>query len=269
MNQYRSIRDAIWACGTIGYIAKLVALRLVEHWPRVFPSVTSLAQWTGLSERSVRNALGELEGKRVISIDRRQGQSSVYSFVGVSIPDLGMVDDTPAPDAGVNGPRHHVQDTPAPRAGPPRHHVPTKQTIEADKVSCLYGALAPPNDGCATECATALHRERKPKKLRQSPFVLPDDFKPGAACWQLAAEQGVIVDEELPAFCDYHRSKRSRFVDWQAAFRTWLRNAARFARSQPKSGTQATPLQRQADRIRMLREQEAEEERRKAAGGGK
>jgi hypothetical protein len=99
-----------------------------------------------------------------------------------------------------------------------------KQTSEADRIP------AAPDD------ATSLHRERKPRPKTVSAFALPDDFKPGAACWQLATEQGVSVDEELPAFCDYHRAKRSRFVDWQAAFRTWIRNAAKFNRGAPKSG---------------------------------
>ena len=65
--------------------------------------------------------------------------------------------------------------------------------------------------------------------------ALPEDFEPDVACQRVADELGVSIRGELPAFIDYHRSKRSRFVDWQAAFRTWLRNANRFgAKSGPR-----------------------------------
>lgn len=99
---------------------------------------------------------------------------------------------------------------------------------------------------------------------------LPDDFAPNETARYLARSTGIDLEHEVPAFCDYHRSKGSTFSDWQAAFRTWTRNAAKFA---PKSGlrARASPaddaLQRQADRVEMLRAQEAAEERR-AAGGG-
>lgn len=35
-------------------------------------------------------------------------------------------------------------------------------------------------------------------------------------------------DEEIEAFKDYHLARDSKFADWEAAFRTWLRNAARW-----------------------------------------
>jgi hypothetical protein len=120
---YRSIRDAVWACEVIGGSAKLVALRLVEHWPRIFPSLASLAKHTGLSERTVRDALRELEAKRVIATEHREGSSSTYSFVGVSIPALG----TPAESAAL--PRQNLPDPPAKSAAP----TPAESAPEADK----------------------------------------------------------------------------------------------------------------------------------------
>jgi hypothetical protein len=37
------------------------------------------------------------------------------------------------------------------------------------------------------------------------------------------------IPSEFGHFCDHHQSKGSIFVDWQAAWRTWCRNAAKFA----------------------------------------
>lgn len=122
MSQYRSIRDAVWACDVISGRAKLVALRLVEHWPRIFPSLASLVKFTGLSERTVREALRELEERNVIQTQHRPGSSSTYSFVGVSIPALG----TPAESAGP--PRQNPPDPPAESAGP----TPAESAPKAD-----------------------------------------------------------------------------------------------------------------------------------------
>lgn len=108
-NQFRSIRDAVWGCTEIGGSAKLVALRLVEHWPRIFPSLRSLCFFTGLSERTVRDALRELEKVGVIHTHRRLNKkhggttTSEYSFPGVSIPALGVSPQTPPPPAEAAG----------------------------------------------------------------------------------------------------------------------------------------------------------------------
>jgi len=64
----------------------------------------------------------------------------------------------------------------------------------------------------------------------------------------------------LEAFRDYHTSKGSTFKDWDAAFRTWIRNAARFkdngksieGRPIPplvKSGTLAEPSKEERQKV--------------------
>lgn len=46
----------------------------------------------------------------------------------------------------------------------------------------------------------------------------------------MAAKLGLNLADEQAAFEDHHAANGSTFKDWQAALRTWLRNAARFAR---------------------------------------
>lgn len=62
------------------------------------------------------------------------------------------------------------------------------------------------------------------KRARQ----LPRDFQPSDKHVALAAELGVDLASEWPQFIDHHRSKGSTMKDWDAALRTWLRNAKRF-----------------------------------------
>ena len=51
-------------------------------------------------------------------------------------------------------------------------------------------------------------------------------------------EQGLdiaLLDNELPAFKDFHLSKGSVFKDWDAAFRTWMRNSLKFNKNKNDS----------------------------------
>lgn len=57
---------------------------------------------------------------------------------------------------------------------------------------------------------------------------LPQGFAPTGSHKELAAELHVNLDNELAQFRDHHTAKGSAMKDWDAAFRTWLRNAARF-----------------------------------------
>lgn len=72
--------------------------------------------------------------------------------------------------------------------------------------------------------------EPKPKKPAAKASQLPDDFAPTEQHVELAAQIGVNLATEWPQFCDYHRAKGSRFKDWHAALRTWIRNAAKFGK---------------------------------------
>lgn len=63
---------------------------------------------------------------------------------------------------------------------------------------------------------------------------LPSDFKPSQAALDLAAEKGVDLRAEWPQFVDHHKSRGTTMKDWDAALRTWIRNAVKFGRaSQP------------------------------------
>jgi hypothetical protein len=57
---------------------------------------------------------------------------------------------------------------------------------------------------------------------------LPDDFQPNDRAKELAKGQGQNVLALCAAFKDHHTAKGTLFKDWQAAFRTWLRNDVKF-----------------------------------------
>lgn len=77
----------------------------------------------------------------------------------------------------------------------------------------------------------------KSAKSTRRATSLPADFRPSSGHWDLAARLGVDLRQEGPQFVDHHTAKGSTMKDWDAALRTWIRNAARYAaqRQGPKS----------------------------------
>lgn len=84
---------------------------------------------------------------------------------------------------------------------------------------------------------------------------LPPDWKPSEAHYAKALQGGMRADEvdrQAEKFTDYHAAKGSVFADWDAAFRTWLSNAARFdggRAAEPETHSRAVLAQREQDRV--------------------
>ncbi|WP_027853830.1 replication protein [Marinobacterium litorale] len=75
----------------------------------------------------------------------------------------------------------------------------------------------------------------KPKAKAQSrASQLPDNFTPNGKHRELASKLGVDLAGEFEQFCDHHLAKGSKFKDWDAALRTWLRNAGKWSKSAPR-----------------------------------
>jgi hypothetical protein len=60
---------------------------------------------------------------------------------------------------------------------------------------------------------------------------IPDNYTPSASIQEtFESKYGSVLsyEETVEAFTDFHLAKGSRFKDWDAAFRTWCRNAITF-----------------------------------------
>lgn len=74
---------------------------------------------------------------------------------------------------------------------------------------------------------------------RQHKTVYPADFHITEQLRRWCLTQNVSDPEAyLEQFRDYHVAKGSRFLDWPAAFRTWIRNSGRFSQPQQTSRIQ-------------------------------
>jgi hypothetical protein len=80
----------------------------------------------------------------------------------------------------------------------------------------------------------ARSQKPEPEKKKNNLCSLPADWVPNETHRDIAAKlPGILVSAEVENFKDHHTAKGSRFKDWDAAFRTWLRNAAKFAARRP------------------------------------
>ena len=82
-----------------------------------------------------------------------------------------------------------------------------------------------------------LFGEKTPKQRKAKRSIsLPDGWVPSDQNIEDAMKRGFTTEEtnnEAEQFRNYHQSKGSAFKDWDAAWRTWLGNAKKFARSRP------------------------------------
>ena len=102
--------------------------------------------------------------------------------------------------------------------------------------------------------------EEKIKRARSYPenFQASEEVKAWAKIKRLPDPE-----THLEAFRDYHTSKGSTFKDWDAAFRTWIRNAARFKdNGKPVEGRPIPPIVKP----RTLAPEPSKEERQKLSG---
>jgi len=89
-----------------------------------------------------------------------------------------------------------------------------------------------------------------------------------------AAAHGVAdAAREFAAFADYHRARGSTMADWDAAWRTWVRNAVAFAardrRSRERGGGQyLSAAEKSLQGVDALREWARERDAARAADGG-
>lgn len=206
----------------------LLALALADHasddGTRVYPSIKALAEKTRQSERSVQYQLRRMqESGWLILVNAGNGGRSMHSEYRISLDwikgaeiaplEKGATDDAKGANDSTKG-RNPEQERVQPVAPANNRH----RTI--NEPSGIVDAGAEKNQ---TGRATAL----------------PDGFEPNETADRLAGELGLVVTAELEAFEDHHMANGSTFKDWQAAFRTWLRNSAKFAQRQLTPGRPA------------------------------
>jgi hypothetical protein len=191
----------------------LLALALADHASddggRIFPSIKHLAGKTRQAERSVQYQLRRMESDGwLILVNSGNGGRNQHREYQISLDWIKGAEIAPRKKGATDGAK----------GCNPRHE-------RVQPVAPAYN-----HHGTITEPSLK-------KTIRQC--VLPESFQPDATAESLAETLGVNVPGELAAFTDHHQANGSLFTDWQAAFRTWTRNAAKFAQRNKRNGPAA------------------------------
>ena len=74
----------------------------------------------------------------------------------------------------------------------------------------------------------------KPQKQKRA-CQISDDFEPTTHHEDIAINENINLDNELVKFKDYCLANGKKYIDWNAAFNNWLRNAAKYQRASPNN----------------------------------
>lgn len=195
--------------------AKIVLYWLADHHNGetgdCFPSHKRLAELCECSDRDVRRQINKLVELGLVSIEgRTRGNGSQTSNAYI----LHLSGN----DAGTNSPPPMDK-----LSAPPVNICPTHNLVNINlgNEPSLFGPEDP-----------------KPAKRKRA-VSLPDGWVPSDRNIEDAMKRGFSTEEinhEAEQFRNYHHAKGSTFKDWDAAWRTWLGNARKFASSRPARG---------------------------------
>ncbi|EME1735308.1 UNVERIFIED_ASMBLY: helix-turn-helix domain-containing protein [Cronobacter sakazakii] len=132
--------------------------------------------------------------------------------------------------------RLHLTSTPVPSESTPP--VPPKTSggsSESTPVSSestpVSSESTPPVPPAGTRTSHSFEPVKEPLESKKKSTVMPEGFSPSEAHQKMANEYGISLQEEFEKFTDHHLSKGSKFIDWNRALNTWLRNARGFQKS--------------------------------------
>lgn len=172
-----------------------------------WPAVKSVAAKARMSERGVQKIMRQLQDEGWLTVTTGTGRGGCNFY---------RINPEPSSVNAVRG----EQETPnmgteTPNVVPKRVNggspEPSRTIIEPSKESAVDFIDPPP--------------ERKPRNVRMPKNWVPNDTNIAFASQHLSP-QG--IQNEASKFRDYHLAKCSKFADWDAAWRNWVRKSVEF-----------------------------------------
>ena len=207
---------------------------------RAWPSTSTLAKMTRQSKRHVITTLSRLAdegeirpvgtGPRKVVVYEITPENScltgeVSSLVGsltgeATSPVEGFTGEVSSPDLVKSA-------TPLVKVISPDPLLNHQSTVIDKTPTAPFQADHPFDESKTPKPSLSAKPKKPPKQETTLPndWQVPDDWRE----WMqtLASEKGVHIeaDTEAHKFVDHHLAKNSKFANWQAAWRTWTRNA--------------------------------------------
>ncbi|MEB0359598.1 helix-turn-helix domain-containing protein [Citrobacter freundii] len=200
-------------------LRKLVLLKLADNASdqgECWPSYQYIADQCEISKRSVMSHIDDLcQSGLLKKVFRKGPKGNSTNIYILTLPSAGDL----LPSAG---------DSLGGSAG------------AAPRISHSFEPVNEPNSLSGRE---GFMSEAAKRRIGMSPggaIPLPPMFKPNEEHIAMAREKGVSIETELLNFKDYHTARGTMLLDWNSAFRVWIRNArvnplTRKQRSEPET----------------------------------
>lgn len=194
---------------------KLVLIAFADHADKMttecFPSVAALCEWTGCDRKTVMKSVASLEAAGLlIDTGRRCGrtrQIKVYRLPIETVPETASLSER------------------VPETGPLNSTVfPTKESQKRD--------TEPPKEPISQKTSSSS------RKRAHAKADIPADFAPimtGKTAAVVAGWPPGRLEAEIEAMADWHAKEGKLSADWQASWRTWVRNSTRWETSNEQS----------------------------------
>ncbi|OOV68595.1 helix-turn-helix domain-containing protein [Enterobacter kobei] len=207
-----------WAWGLeLKASQKLLMLSLADRADEshcCYPSIQRLVKDTGMDRKTIGKWVGQMiEDGLITDTGERKGKTKQVRVLRLNIE----VKEAQKRNSTENG-----NDTKFGHETSP--NLDTKRSQNWDTESVIEPVTEPNSlswrDGFMSEAAK--------RRIGISPngeIPFPSLFKPSADHIAMAAEKGVSIETELLNFRDYHLSRGTLLIDWNSAFRVWIRNA--------------------------------------------
>lgn len=185
------------------------------------------ARW-GWSRGKVRRFLSELEAKTVQQIE--QQKSRLTTLIRIVNYDLYQSD-------GKQTGQQTGQQTDN-RRDNKRDTNNNEKHEKHEKNDEQLTPLCPPAGGDLPA--------KKPPPKKKTPVPESFDLTDAMVAWAKSEGANGNLRSVTDCFLDHHRAKGSLFIDWQAAWRTWVRNEVKFSRQAKGLPPDPQPIKQQS-----------------------
>lgn len=124
-----------------------------------------------------------------------------------------------------------------PRAHTSKHPAPPVESVDSQQMRADADRF--PQMSSVSESVSENRNRNRDTRIgararRGTKVLLPEDLVLTDALRAYAESKRIHDVATLwETFCDHHRAKGSEFADWDAAWRTWVRNEIKFRKPQP------------------------------------
>ncbi len=203
-------------------LRKLVLIKLADNANdngECWPSYQHIADHCECSKSAVKDHISALIKLGLMSKENRVGNNNGKGNTS-NVYRLNLTK-TPVPPESIDG---STESTPVPPESTP---VPPEST--------------PPVPPAGTRTSNSFEPVKEPLDGKKKSSSMPEGFSPAPSHHKMAEEYGISLQEEFDKFIDHHLSKGSKFIDWNRALNTWLRNAKGFQKSRPLNQYSKSP----------------------------